>query len=142
MEKLEYIAYAQEFEQVLSTLESHVHESDDSQEIIMHAMKTACEFYGGDWVGFFEIDLELGLWTPTIWYNSNSVDRTINLIPEFESAEFLHRWLIAMQNNKPIIISDIEQLKITDPEESFIRYTPGSSGIRSNLASNVFPSMQ
>ena len=117
VEKLEYIEYAQEFEQVLSTLESHVHESDDSQEIIMHAMKTACEFYGGDWVGFLEIDLELGLWTPTIWYNSNSVDRTINLIPEFESAEFLHRWLIAMQNNKPIIISDIEQLKITDYEE-------------------------
>ena len=61
VEKLEYIEYAQEFEQVLSTLESHVHESDDSQEIIMHAMKTACEFYGGDWVGFFEIDLEFTL---------------------------------------------------------------------------------
>lgn len=117
MGQLEYIEYAQAFEQVLSQLEARMHESDNSREIILHTMKTACEFYGGDWVGFLEVDLELGLWTPTVWYNSHSDDQTEALIHEFESAEFLHRWVAAMHNNKPIVIADIEQIKTTDPGE-------------------------
>ena len=117
MGHLEYIEYAQEFEQTLSKLESHMHESDDSREIITHTMKTACDFYGGDWVGFLEVDLELGLWTPTVWYNNNSEDKTDLLLHEFESAEFLHRWVTAMHNNKPIILPDIEQVKISEPGE-------------------------
>lgn len=61
MGHLEYIEYAQAFEQVLSQLEARMHESDNSREIILHTMKTACEFYGGDWVGFLEVDLETRL---------------------------------------------------------------------------------
>lgn len=117
MGQLEYIEYAQAFERVLSQLESRMHESDNSREIILHTMKTACDFYGGDWVGFLEVDLELGLWTPTVWYNSGTNDKTEMLLHEFESAEFLHRWITAMHNNQPIVIADIEQIKATDPGE-------------------------
>lgn len=117
MGHLEYIEYAQAFEQVLSQLEARMHESDNSREIILHTMKTACEFYGGDWVGFLEVDLELGLWTPTVWYNSSSDDKTEALLHEFESAEFLHRWITAMHNNQPIVLPDIEQVRTTDPGE-------------------------
>ncbi len=46
----EYIQYAQEVECTLRLLEEHLHESDDSAEIIQNVMKTACEFYQGDWV--------------------------------------------------------------------------------------------
>lgn len=117
MGQLEYIEYAQAFEQGLTALESHMHESDDSRDIIKHAMKTACAFYDGDWVGFLEVDLELGLWTPTVWYNSSSNDRTEAILHEFESAEFFHRWINAMHNNMPIVIPDIDQVKQTDPSE-------------------------
>ena len=67
-EQAEYIQYAQEVESALRLLEAQLHESDDSEEIIQNVMKTACEFYQGDWVGFLEVDLELDMWTPYIWY--------------------------------------------------------------------------
>ena len=55
-EQTEYIQYAQEVEATLRLLEKHLHESDDSAEIIQNIMKTACQFYQGDWVGFLEVD--------------------------------------------------------------------------------------
>lgn len=117
IEKREYIEYAQEFEQVLSTLEAHVHESDESREIIGHALKTACEFYGGDWAGFLEVDFSLSLWTPTVWYNNLTGDQSKTLLHEFESAECFHRWLDAMNGNRAIIIPDVEQVKESDHME-------------------------
>jgi len=117
IEKREYIEYAQEFEQVLSTLEAHVHESDESREIIGHALKTACEFYGGDWAGFLEVDFSLSLWTPTVWYNNLTGDQSETLLHEFESAECFHRWLDAMNGNRAIIIPDVEQVKESDHME-------------------------
>lgn len=116
-EKREYIEYAQEFEQVLSTLEAHVHESDDSKEIISHALKTACAFYNGDWAGFLEVDFSLGLWTPTVWYNAQTRDQAKTLLHEFESAECFHRWLAAMDGNRAIIIRDVERLNESEPLE-------------------------
>ena len=56
-EQAEYIQYAQEVEGTLRILEAQLHESDNSDEIIHNVMKTACEFYQGDWVGFLELDL-------------------------------------------------------------------------------------
>ena len=116
-EKREYIVYAQEFEQVLSTLESHMHESDDSREIVLHTMKTACDFYDGDWTGFLEVDFGLGLWTPRIWYNAQTQGQSKTLLHEFESAECFHRWLGAMNENRAIIIPDVEQVKESEPLE-------------------------
>jgi len=116
-EKREYIEYAQEFEQVLSILESHMHESDDSREIVLHTMKTACDFYDGDWTGFLEVDFGLGLWTPRIWYNAQTQGQSKTLLHEFESAECFHRWLDAMNGNKAIIIPDVERVKESEPLE-------------------------
>ena len=115
--KDEYIQYAQELETSLRKLEAGVHESDDSAWIMQNVMKTALEFYQGDWIGFLEVDLELGLWTPTHWYLPGSTDRTLELLQEFESAEFLHRWVSAMQNNEAIILTDTEAVREKYPGE-------------------------
>lgn len=113
----EYIQYTQELEQTLSVLEAHLHESDNPDEIILHALETACDFYNGDWAGFLEIDLELGLWTPYIWFNKNPDDKTTMMLNEIESADFLYRWVTAMKNNLPIIVEDREQIKKDFPDE-------------------------
>lgn len=117
IEQQQYIQYAVELEQALRILESGVHESDDPDEIMQSVMKCACEFYQGDWVGFLEVDLDLALWTPTVWYNPNPDDKTTELLQEFESAEFLHRWVVAMHENTPIIIEDIDAVKRDFPAE-------------------------
>ena len=84
-EQTEYILYAQEVESTLRHLESQLHESDDSEEIIHNVMKTACEFYQGDWVGFLELDLELDLWMPYVWYNAHDDDQTTIILAEVET---------------------------------------------------------
>lgn len=113
----EYIQYAQEVECTLRLLESQLHESDDSSEIIQNVMKTACEFYRGDWVGFLELDLELGLWTPYVWYNPNEHDKTSVLLQEFESAEFFKRWIDAMHSNSALYFSSLDELHDAPPQE-------------------------
>lgn len=114
---VENAKYAEELEASLRKLEAGVHESDDSAWIMKNVMKTALEFYQGDWIGFLEVDLELGLWTPIHWYLHGSRDRTLELLQEFESAEFLHRWVTAMQNNSAIILSDTEEVREKHPGE-------------------------
>lgn len=117
IEKEQYIQYAQELEQSLSKLEAGVHESDDPSWIMQSVMKTALDFYKGDWIGFLEVDLELGLWTPTHWYNPSPNDKTLDLLQEFESAEFLHRWVSAMDTNQPIVVPDMEEVRENYPGE-------------------------
>ena len=80
-------------------------------------MKTALDFYKGDWIGFLEVDLELGLWTPTHWYNPSPNDKTLDLLQEFESAEFLHRWVAAMHDNTAIVVPDMEEVREQFPSE-------------------------
>lgn len=116
-EKEQYIEYAVALEQGLRKLESGVHESDDPNEIVRNVLRCACDFYQGDWVGFLEVDMELALWTPVVWYNPNPDDKTLNLLQEFESAEFLHRWVKAMNENTAIIIEDMDEVRKEYPAE-------------------------
>lgn len=112
-----YIQYAQELEQTLSALEAYLHESDNPEEIISHALETACDFYDADWAGFLEVDLDLGLWTPYIWYSRNPIGNTASMLHEFESSDFLYRWITAMKANQAIIVRDREGIKDTYPDE-------------------------
>ena len=76
----DYLEYCKSIEQTLSKLESSLHTSDSPEEIAMMAMQTACEFYGADWCGFLEVDLDLGLWTPYWWHNVSPEDKTMDLL--------------------------------------------------------------
>lgn len=113
----EYIRYCIELEQTVSALEAYLHTSDDPKEIAIQTLKTACDFYGGDWAGILEVDLELDVWTPVWWYNINATDRTLQLMHEFEVAQFMPSWIQAMQHNEPIILPDISVIKNTHPKE-------------------------
>ena len=115
--KQEYAKYCQDLEQTLSTLEANLHSSDDPEEIAMMALKTACEFYQADWAGLLEVDLNLNLWSPAWWYNAGPDDKTLSLINEFESAEFLHRWVAALRQNHAIIVPDTKLVKEDWPDE-------------------------
>lgn len=66
---LEYIQYCIEQEQTVSKLEASLHESEDPNEIAQKALRTACAFYGAEWAGILDVDLELDVWTPLWWYN-------------------------------------------------------------------------
>ena len=90
LEKKRFIQYALDFEQTLRQLEEYLHISDDQEEIINGTLETACEFYQGDWCGFIEVDMDLGLWTTTEWFNKYS----LNLFIVFFADQniFVTRW--------------------------------------------------
>lgn len=116
-EQSEYIQYAQEVESTLRLLEAQLHESDDAGEIIQMVLKTACEFYQGDWVGFLEVDLEMDLWTPYVWYKPDGKDETEILLADVENFEPFTRWLNVMHNNSTVCIPATKELKDAPPEE-------------------------
>ena len=116
-EEKEYTQYAIAVERTLRQLEAHLHTSDDPEEIAMLSLKTACEFYQGDWAGILEVDMDLNIWTPFWWYNTNPDDKTVETLNEFESSEFLYRWVTAMRENHAVIVPDAETIKDEWPGE-------------------------
>lgn len=113
----DYIQYCQGLEQTLSELESNLHTSDSPEEIAMMAMQTACDFYGADWCGFLEVDLDLGLWTPYWWHNIRPDDKTQDLLEEFGSAASMPRWVRAMKNNQAMVVPDVQAIVNEYPDE-------------------------
>lgn len=113
----EYIRYCVELEQTVSALETQLHTSDNPEEIAMQTLKTACLFYGGDWAGIMEVDLNLDTWVPVWWYNASVTDRTLQLIHEFEIVQSMPRWIQAMSRNEPVIIPDVFSIKEEFPKE-------------------------
>lgn len=113
----EYQQYCEQLEKTLAALEAQLHTSDDPQEIAFAALKTACDFYQADWAGILEVDMDLGIWTPFWWYNVSPQDRTVTLLNEFESSQFLYRWITAMRQNHVITVTDAETIKDEWPDE-------------------------
>ncbi len=113
----DYIHYCTHQDKTLKQLEANLHTSDDPEEIAMGTLKTACDFYEGDWAGILEVDLDLGIWTPVWWYNPSGNDRTRQLMHEFEAAEFMPSWIQAMNENDVIIVPDAAAVKDLRPDE-------------------------
>lgn len=117
IEQTEYLKYTQAVEQTLRLLEMYLHESDNQEEIITRTLATACDFYQSDWCGFIEVDMDLGLWAPTAWYNNGEEDKTNILLNEFESSDMLHRYVAAMKENHALMVEDAEEIKDSYPGE-------------------------
>ena len=114
---MEYIQYCIEQEQTVSNLEASLHESDDPHEIAQKTLRTACEFYGADWAGIIDVDLELDMWTPLWWFNANINDKTQQLFGEYELAKFMPNWVKGLDEGSPVIITDTNLVQNEYPEE-------------------------
>ena len=88
----DYIRYCIELEQIVSALEENLHTSDDPREIAMQTLKVACSFYGGNWAGILEVDLDLDVWNPLWWFSVSSRDQTMELFQEVELAKYMPKY--------------------------------------------------
>ena len=105
------------FVDTLVELEKELHNTDDVELIIDKTLQRACEFYGADWSGFLDVDTVMGVWSPYRWYNPSKNDKTRKLMAEFESIDCMKRWMKAMDESKPVFISDAEEIRKSDPDE-------------------------
>lgn len=113
----EYVKYCIDQDRTVSNLEARLHECDDPKEIAEGALKAACLFYGGDWAGILDVDLDLDVWTPLWWYNASPRDKTTALFGEFELAKYMPNWIEALKTGSPICIMDVKEVQHDHPEE-------------------------
>lgn len=127
----EYIQYSLDVEQALSSLESGLHNSDDPEEIIMNMLVAATHFYDGDWAGIMEADLTMKIWSTLFWYNRTTGGMTPNRFGDIEEGDYLWRWIEALTQGKPMLITDIEDIRNESPlEYRFLKY----NGVQSMIA--------
>lgn len=80
-------------------------------------MKRTLDFFDGDWIGLIDFDLSMGVWSTEIFYNKETGSTSETLIEDAECGEQALRWIVAIRNNAPIIIDNIEEIKDEAPEE-------------------------
>lgn len=133
----ENIQRALDIERAIKALEAPLcYEPHLPEEVAQQLLKAACKFYDADWCGLIQVDLDLKIWTPFWWYNDSSEDKTTILTEEFESAEFLDRWVQAVRCGKPMIVPDTEEVKNTYPVEYDLYQR---LGIKSVLGASLEP---
>lgn len=88
-------------------------------DIMDSAMKTALEFYQGDWIGFLEMDLEQDVITLPHWYAPCSEENPLELLKEIEPSELVNYWSNTMQNNAEIIVSDTLVVPVNSESTGF-----------------------
>jgi DNA-binding SARP family transcriptional activator len=114
----ESIQCALDFENTMNNLETQLYYRHlPPKEVTLRVMEAACKFYDADWCGLIQVDLDLGLWKPLWWHNECQEDKTTILTHEFESSEFLDRWVKAVRRGTPMVVSDAEEVKDLYPDE-------------------------
>lgn len=105
----ENVQCALDFENTMNELETQLYYRHlPPKEVALRVMEAACKFYDADWCGLIQVDLDLGLWKPLWWHNECQEDKTTILTNEFESSEFLDRWVKAVRRGTPMVVSDAE----------------------------------
>lgn len=131
------IQRAIDFDNSMNDLESQLYYRRLSpKEVAQQVLKATCQFYDADWCGLIQVDLDLNLWTPFWWFNTGATDKTMLLTEEYESAEFLDRWVQAVRKGIPMVVPDAEATKETYPAEYDLYQR---LGIRSVIAVSLEP---
>ncbi|MBE5956230.1 MAG: hypothetical protein E7253_07235 [Lachnospiraceae bacterium] len=111
------MVYAFQFEQQIMALERKLHSSEDPEEIGKETLIAAMDFYDGDWCGIIEGDLEMEAWYPVLWHDKSTGGMTATHFHELEDTCYLNRWIEALNNCEPVMISDTSVFKDTNPNE-------------------------
>ena len=113
---VEYARYSMDIERTFTEVQKGLAVCYDPKEVALNVMRVATEFYDADWCGIFEVDLELGIFSPFWWYNRALGAMAQTLSKEIEALEF-SRWTESLKNHTAMIIEDAEAVRETYPEE-------------------------
>lgn len=124
------IQRAIDFENSMNDLEAQLYYRRLSpKEVAQQVLRATCQFYDADWCGLIQVDLDLSLWTPFWWFNTGATDKTMLLTEEYESAEFLDRWVQAVRKGIPMVVLDAEATK-----KPILRSMTCTGGLASSLS--------
>ena len=106
-----------DFRLTLTGLEQRLHTSESTEEIIMEAIKAACDFYEAEWAGILIADVETEAWAPMTCYNRLTGRMESRYTKEVEAFEGFGRWIKAFYDGKPLVVPDASVIKKMFPDE-------------------------
>ena len=113
---VEYARYSMEIERTFAEVQKGLAVCYDPKEIALNVMRVATEFYDADWCGIFEVDLEVGVFSPFWWYNRETGPMAKTLADEIEVMEY-QRWIDSLRNHTAMVIENYNDVRDTYPEE-------------------------
>lgn len=115
----EYVQYAIDVERSQNELQNNLAACNSPKEIALATMKIIVEFYDADWCGALDVDMDLGVWTSVWWYDKEHGSMSSKKSKDLEIMENYDRWFFCMREHRPMVISDLEDIK----EEALEEYT-------------------
>ena len=105
------------FHRGMSVLEANLRNTEDSESIISVLLKGAAEFYGASRASVVEADWELGIGVITYEWCSDGIPAQRDMLQCLLMEKF-PRWKKALKANKPLMISDLDGLAKSYPDEA------------------------
>ena len=105
------------FHRGMSVLEASLRNTEDSEAIISGLLKGAAEFYGASRASVVEADWELGIGVITYEWCSDGIPAQRDMLQCLPMEKF-PRWKKALKANKPLMISDLDGLAKSYPDEA------------------------
>ena len=98
-DRCEYVQYAIEIERTLHNMQKELNTCIDPRKASMLIMRVATEFYDADWCGILDVDMEIGVWTPIWWYDTEFGEMAQTKFEEFELSEKYGRWIQCLRDH-------------------------------------------
>ena len=105
------------FHRGMSVLETSLRNTEESESIISGLLKGAAEFYGASRASVVEADWELGIGVITYEWCSDGIPAQRDMLQCLPMEKF-PRWKKALKANKPLMISDLDGLAKSYPDEA------------------------
>ena len=99
------------------TMRGVLFEKPDHEEIIHKLLLATRDFYDAEWCGVIDTDIELGSWTPAVWYHEGSGFNGKTLFKQYESSSDFPHWLAAFKERRSIIVLGKEDIEKNFHEE-------------------------
>lgn len=112
------------FHRGMSVLEANLRNTEDSESTISVLLKGAAEFYGASRASVVEADWELGIGVITYEWCSDGIPAQRDMLQCLPMEKF-PRWKKALKANKPLMISDLDGLAKSYPDEA--AFFPGNT---------------
>ena len=99
----EFMQYMKDADIALETVKNILLEDGPPEKVLQRCFHMLIVFYDADWCGIFEVDLELGIFSPFWWYNRDLGAMAQTLSKEIEALEF-SRWTESLKNHTAMIL--------------------------------------
>ena len=117
MQESTQIVECNAFHRGMSVLEANLRNTEDSESTISVLLKGAAEFYGASRASVVEADWELGIGVITYEWCSDGIPAQRDML-QYLPMEKFPRWKKALKANKPLMISDLDGLAKSYPDEA------------------------